>query len=149
MKRIVLTLILIAAALTSAQPAAAADEVHPEIAAALAGVEGGVAIGYYEAYWADLDLTMTVPDPRLRSVGTCSTGSFCAYGGTGLTGTKLSWGTCATVTPPPGFATASIANARSAGSVVQARNGTTILASASSGAWANVFGTVTTLRCLS
>lgn len=149
MKRTLLTLGVVIALLSSAPPAFAAEaEVHPEIEAALASLDGGVVMSYYEAYWPVLELTMTVRDPQLRSVGSCSTGYFCAFNGTGLTGTRLSWGTCTTVTPTAGFATASIANARGAGSVAQARNGTTILASASSGSWTNVSGTVTNIRCL-
>lgn len=129
-------------------PANAASEVHPDIRAVLDELPGGTILSYNEAYWADLDMTMTVSNPFARSVGSCATGSICAYTATGLSGTKLSWGTCATHTVPGSFITRSMANARAAGSVAQARNGTTILASASSGAWTNVTGTTTNIRCL-
>lgn len=148
MSRLLPTLIIAALALAPALPAQAEDDVHPEIAAALAAVAGGTATGYYDATWPALTMTMTVPDPRVRAVGTCATGTFCAFTGTSMTGTKLAWGTCTTVTPYAGFTTRSIANARGAGSVAQARNGTTILASAASGTSTNVTGTVTNIRCL-
>lgn len=139
-----------AAVLTLAIPAPsnAATDVHPEIKAVLAELPGGTVLSYSEAYWAELDMTMTVPSPFARSVGSCATGSICAYTAAGLSGTKLSWGTCATHTVPGSFITRSMANARAAGSVAQARNGTTILASASSGGWTNVAGTTTNIRCL-
>ncbi|WP_127473641.1 hypothetical protein [Microbacterium sulfonylureivorans] len=131
-----------------ASPANATPDVHPEIEAMLAELPGGTVLSFDEAYWADLDMTMTVPNPFARSVGSCATGSICAYTAIGLSGTKLSWGTCATHTVPGSFVTRSVANARAAGSVAQARNGTTILASASSGTSTNVTGTTTNIRCL-
>ncbi|QTV79159.1 hypothetical protein [Microbacterium sp. NIBRBAC000506063] len=83
-----------------------------------------------------------------RSVGSCATGSVCAFSQQNISGTKLSWGSCSTHTIPGSFSVKSIANARSAGSILQARNGTTVLASATGGTWKNVAGTTTNVRCL-
>jgi hypothetical protein len=132
--------------LASPAQASASVSVHPEIEAVLEEFPGGTIVSYYKAYWADLDMTMTVPNSR--SVGSCATGAICAFTGAAMGGTKLSWGTCATQTLPGSFVTGSIANARAAGSVAQARNGTTIVASASAGTWTNVTSAVTNIRCL-
>lgn len=149
MRSRLLLVALAVAALTCATPATATElDTHPEVSAALAGLDGGYAVDYYQAYWPQFDMTLSVHPPGLRSVGTCTTGFFCAFNRTGMAGTRLSWGTCTTVTPTAGFVTASIANARGAGSTVQARYGTTVLASVTSDSWANVGGTVTNLRCL-
>jgi hypothetical protein len=148
MRRFLAALGIAVLTLTPALPASAEQAVHPDIAAALASVEGGVATGYYEAHWPAHHMTMTVPAPYVRAVGSCATGTFCAFTGLSMTGNKLSWGTCTTGVPYAGFTTRSIANARAGGSVVQARNGTAIVASAVSGASTNVTGTVTNIRCL-
>lgn len=149
MKRIVVIAALAATlTLTLVAPAYADEPVHPEIQAALDEIPGGLVLGYRAAHWPVLDMTMTIPNPLTRAVGTCATGYICAYTSSTLSGTKLSWGSCGTYTPPSSFVTKSIANARAAGSVAQARNGTVIVASAASGTWANVTSTVTNIRCL-
>jgi len=134
--------------LATATPAHADESVHPDIAAMLLEVPGGEPLGYYAAYWPVLDMTMEVPNPMLRTVGGCATGYICAFTAGGATGgNKLSWGTCSTATIPTNFLTASVANARAAGSVAQARVATTIIASVSAGSWKNVSG-IDNIRCL-
>lgn len=137
-------------------PAAASASEHepvdPEIAAVLAEVPGGIVIDANHAVWPALDLTMTVPtedrSAALSSVGPCSTGRVCAFSGSSLSGSQLSWGTCGYHSVPSTFTVRSIADARSSGSL-QALSGSTVLATVYAGGWANVSGTTTRLRCIS
>ncbi|MEZ3162127.1 hypothetical protein AB1K54_16555 [Microbacterium sp. BWT-B31] len=87
-----------AAILLAAMPTTAhADELDPQIAAALQAVPGGEALNSTTAYWPDLAMTLKVPDPRLReSIGNCPNGSVCAFTGDSLTGSRLAWTTCGT-----------------------------------------------------
>jgi len=143
------TLALLVATLLLAAPSAAhADSVDPQIAAALAAVPGGQVIDDRTAVWPDLSMTMTVPDPRLReAIGSCANGSVCAFSGASLTGSKLSWTTCSTFsTTALGVPVRSIADARSTGSL-QARNGTTVVATALAQNWASVTGTTDNVKC--
>lgn len=149
MKKTLITASLAVLALLVAGPASAAsagERVHPDIQAVLDEVPGGVVLDFHRASWPKLDMEMTIP--LGRSVGSCATGSVCAFSQQNISGTKLSWGSCSTHTIPGSFSVKSIANARSAGSILQARNGTTVLASATGGTWKNVAGTTTNVRCL-
>lgn len=121
--------------LSLAGPAAASEAVHPDVAFALAAEPGGVATGYGSAEWPDLGMTLTVPVGR--AVGTCATGSICAYSSGALGGTKLSWSTCGSKSTAALSQVGSIANARSSGTL-HARVGTTVRASAGANAYANV-----------
>lgn len=142
------TLLTLALLLVAGPIAAHADTLDPQVAAALQTVPGGEVLDSHTAYWPDLGMTMTVPDPRLRdAVGICPNGSVCAFSGASLGGTKLSWTTCGT------FSTAalkapvrSIADARSTGSL-QARSGTTVVATAIAQSWASVTGTSDNVNC--
>lgn len=142
------------AALALFGPAAAAsaaeERVDPVIAGVLAEVPGGIVVDANHAVWPALDMEMTTAadDQRLAlsSVGTCSSGLVCAYSGSSLSGTRMSWSTCGDHTVPSSFSVRSIADARSTGKL-QARNGTTVLATAYAGGWANVSGTTTYVRC--
>ncbi len=144
----------VAAALTLlmsalAVPAANASQITPDdqIAYALAHEPGGYATGAHTAYWPDLDETMTSSEAiTTQSVGSCGTGSVCAYGGYSLTGAKLSWSSCGTHSTAALPSTGSIADARSSGSL-QARNGSTVVATAKAGGQANVWSTVTNVKC--
>lgn len=135
--------------LVSGAPLAAhADTLSPQIAAALQSVPGGEVVNDHTAYWPDLTMTLTVPDTRLRdAVGSCPNGSVCAFGGPTLTGSRLSWTTCGTFsTAALGAPVQSIADARSTGSL-QARNGTTVVATATAQSWAGVTGTTDNVHC--
>jgi hypothetical protein len=148
MKRRTLALITAALLITATPAAAHADTVDPQITAAVASVPGGQIVDDHTAYWPSLTMTLTVPDPRLRdAVGSCANGSVCAYSGAALTGSKLSWTTCSTFsTTALGAPVRSIADARSTGNL-QARNGTTVAATASAQSWASVAGTTDNVKC--
>lgn len=152
-------LTLVAAAVLSflmiaAPPAAHAsgesEDVHPAIAQALREIPGGVAIDPTHAVWREFDMSLSVVDDAglaLRAVGSCATGKICAYLGTGLTSMYASWGVCGVLPAPSGQTMRSIANARTSG-YAQARNGTSVVATAAAGAWTNVYSTVTSIRCV-
>ncbi|MGB3373774.1 MAG: hypothetical protein WBA87_01365 [Microbacterium sp.] len=139
-------------AILASAPAASAAEAtvpHADIAAMMDAVPGGVLIDADHAVWPSTGLEMTSSAAVTPfSVGSCATGSVCAFSSANLGGSKLSWSTCSTFTISSSFTVRSIADARSSG-YLQARNGTTVLATANAGASANVYGTVTNVRCVS
>lgn len=142
-----------ALALLSGTSAEAAEEaVDPHIAAVLTEVPGGVIIDANRAVWPELGMEMTVQDDSrmtaYSAVGSCSSGYLCAFSSSNLGGSKLSWTYCGTHSVPSHFTVRSIANARSSGRL-EARNGSTVLATAYAGGWSNVSGGPTTnVRCL-
>jgi hypothetical protein len=124
--------------------------IDDEVAYALEMEPGGYATGEHTAYWPDLSMTLEssqahAATPR-AAVGSCASGSVCAYSGYGLAGSKLSWTTCGSHPTTALSSVKSIANARSSGTL-QARNGTTVVASASAGGQANVTQPVTNVYC--
>lgn len=124
----------------------AAEDLHPDVAAALERVPGGVVIDARHARWPELGMRIDVPADDDRAVGSCATGNVCAFSGTGLSGTRVSWSSCGTYAP--GITVRSIANARSAG-YVQARSSSgSVLATAIAGSSANVSGAVADVRCV-
>lgn len=158
--RIVLAVIIglllagITAAPASAETADGAD-VDPLVAAMMAEVPGGVLLDSNRAVWPELDMELSVPSATMgttsttstSAVGPCASGKICIYTGQSLTGSSLTFGTCGIHSVPSSFTTRSLANARSSGHT-QARNGTTVLATAYAGGWTNVYGTTTNLRCV-
>lgn len=136
--------------LAGAPTVQAASSVHAEIQAMLDEVPAGVVVSFSEAYWPALDMTMIVPGQTMSrvAVGSCASGRICSYAAANLSGTRLEWGTCATHSIPAGHVSRSFANARASGTIVNARNGTSVVASASAGNWKNLTATVTNLRCL-
>lgn len=153
--------LLIAGAIAVPAGAAAAEAVEPDpqIAAMLESIPGGIAVDAHHAVWPELDMEMTVAAPKsesisrlssasIASVGACATGKVCAFSLSGTNGAKLSWGTCNTSFPVGTFTVRSIADARSSG-YVQARYGTTVRATAHAGGWANVYGSVSRITCVS
>lgn len=150
----VLAAALVALLLVAVAPTAAhadePDDVHPAIAQALREIPGGVLIDSERAVWPEFDMTLIVTDdPRLaaRSVGSCPTGKICAYLGAGLTSMYVSWGLCGVLPAPSGQTMRSMANARTSG-YAQARNGASVVATATAGSWTNVYSTVTSVRCV-
>ena len=140
-----LVMCCVTVALVLAAPLASSAEeqdVHPDVAYALAAEPGGVVLSYSSAEWPDLGMRLDAAPSAsgfigVQSVGTCATGSICAYASTGISGTKLSWTTCGTKSTAALAQVGSIANARSSGTL-QARQGTTVRASASANSFANV-----------
>lgn len=138
------TLLLVA---TPTAADASTDELHPDVVYALEALPGGVAIGTHQAVWPELGMELTASSRFARSVGSCATGSYCAYSGSGLTGTRLAFTICTTVSTAPLRTVKSIANARSSG-MVQARNSAgQVLATAFANSSASVSGTTVGLRC--
>jgi hypothetical protein len=124
----------------------APDDLHFDIAAALENLPGGVVIDATHAHWPELGMSIDVPTEDDKAVGSCATGNVCAFNGTGLSGTRVSWSSCGTYSP--GMTVRSIANARSAG-YAQARSSSgSVLATAIAGSWANVSGSVADVRCV-
>lgn len=124
----------------------APEDLHPDVAGALERVPGGVVIDARHAHWPELGMRIDVPADDDRAVGSCATGNVCAFSGTGLSGTRVSWSSCGTYAP--GITVRSIANARSAG-YVQARSSSgSVLATAIAGSSANVSGAVADVRCV-
>lgn len=129
---------LVLLAPTMATASTDSPDVHPDVAYALQVEPGGVVLDYYSAYWPDALMRIDVPNPAARAVGSCATGSMCAFAGQGLGGTKISWATCGSKSVAGlGGQVGSVANARSSGTV-QAKQGTTVRASASVNTYANV-----------
>lgn len=154
MKKIVMRMLVIGAlagAMTLIAPAAyaqSAPSADPEIAAVMAEVPGGTVIDADHAVWPALGMEMTAADAVSPfTVGSCATGRVCAFSGSNGSGSKLSWSTCSTFTISA-FTVHSIADARSTG-YLQARNGSTVVATAHAGTSANAYGTVTNVRCVS
>lgn len=155
--RIVVAVIIgvLIAGLTAAPASAETTDgidVDPLVAEMMAEVPGGVLLDADNAVWPELGMELSVPSASTRSmstasVGSCASGRICAYSGQNLSGSSLSFSTCGIHSIPSSFTTRSLANARSSG-YVQARNGTTVLATAWAGGWTNVYGTTTNLRCV-
>jgi hypothetical protein len=124
-----------------------------EIDQVLTQFPGGVRVAANVIEWEGGAVTLTLEAPGAfapMSVGSCATGSYCAYSGANLSGSKLSFTTCNTTvsTAALGGVVRSIANARSSGSV-QARNssGTTLATISAGGQLNSAPGGVSHLRC--
>lgn len=111
-------------------------EVHPDIAYALQLEPGGVVVDYLTAEWPAAGMRMEAAG-GLFAVGSCSTGSICAYALAGQAGTKLSWTTCGTKSTAALSTVGSIANARTSGTLT-ALQGSTARVSVGAGSYANV-----------
>jgi hypothetical protein len=141
--------------LAMAVPAtASADEIDPQVAYALAHVPGGHAVSATEAVWPSLGMDLLVASNSshamsgnaILTVGGCPTGEVCAFSGGNTLGTRLSWSSCGTFSTSALNVVGSIADARSTGSL-QALNGSTVVAGAAAGTYANTPNTVTAVRC--
>lgn len=127
---------------------AVADSLDPAIEYALAHEPGGIVVDEATVVWPHLGMELTVSSATARALSTeCPTGLICAFGGHNETGTRLTWATCAVHSTAALPNVLSVASARPVNSV-QARNGTTVLATAGAGNYVNVYGAVTNVRCL-
>jgi len=149
--RLIATVAISFTFLSLAAPASATTDdfpIAPEVEYALAVEPGGVALDYWTAAWPDgmrLDVERDVV--LFKSVGACPDGRVCVFTKHNAAGTKLSWSGCGThSTSALGGPVASIANARSSGTL-KALNGSTIVASAAAGTSKNVYATVTKVSC--
>lgn len=110
-------------------------DLHPDIQYALERVPGGVLVDERTVIWPAHDMLLEVP-LEARAVAGCADDSVCAFSQVDGGGTKLQWGSCGTHSTTALSVVRSIANARSG--TLQARQGTTVRASASVGSWTNV-----------
>lgn len=152
-KSIIATGAGIVLALTGSLPVFASDmpETDPQVVQMLEAVPGGILVDAQTAVWPELGMELSVPSPGGMSaraaVGTCPSGAICAFGEGSLNGARLSFTGCGVLPVPATFTTRSMADARASG-YAQARNGSTVLATATAGSWTNVSGTTTNIRCL-
>lgn len=97
MKRILAAAFAVMLSLSFAPGAAvASDTLHPDVEYALDAVPGGVAISETQVVWPYLGMILEADQAALRAMGSCATGTYCAYGRTGLSGTKLTFTICTT-----------------------------------------------------
>ncbi|MBO9627432.1 MAG: hypothetical protein J7484_13800 [Microbacterium sp.] len=143
-RRVIAGVIGLLLATVVAGPASASTgepDMDPQVAAVMAEVPGGVLIDSHHAIWPGLDMELVVPrssGAMARSaVGPCADGYVCVYANTSPGGAFLRWTTCGYHAIPATFVARSVADARATGSV-QARSGTSVLASAPAGGWASI-----------
>ncbi|APH44195.1 hypothetical protein BMW26_03860 [Microbacterium sp. 1.5R] len=148
MKRIlsVAVAVLVAATLSPAV-AHASDDVHPDVDYALEAVPGGIALSDTTVVWPELGMTLTTESTSARAVGNCATGTYCAYSGSGMSGSKLTFTICTNVNTSALRSVGSIANGRSSG-LVRARNSAaTVLGTAGPNSSTDVGTGTTNLLC--
>ncbi|MFT4051190.1 MAG: peptidase inhibitor family I36 protein [Microbacterium sp.] len=130
---------------------AAEDRVQARIDAVIAEY-GGEQTAANEVTWDDGAIILTVEAAAsvsaLTGVGTCPSGSYCAYSRTNYLGSRLAFTTCTTGNSVSalGSAVRSIANSRSSGTV-SAYNGSTKVLTVAAGNGKNTTATITTLSC--
>ncbi|MFF2486861.1 hypothetical protein ACFVSU_10695 [Microbacterium sp. NPDC058062] len=129
--------------------AANADEpLDPRISYALDAQPGGVLINPTTVVWPDTGAQLTIPS-AITPFGLsskCPSGTICAFQSANEGGARLSWASCSTFSTTALASVGSVANARSIGTV-QARLGTTVVASTSAGNFANVYSPTDNIRC--
>lgn len=123
------------------------DAETSDIEYALGAVPGGIALSDSYAVWPALGMTLTAGSPTARSVGSCATGTFCAYAGSGLSGTKLAFTVCTNVSTAALRVVASIANGRTSGKVHAKNSSGTVLGTAVANGSANVPPGTASLLC--
>ena len=147
---ILATAALIALAILAPTSAhATGDTLQDRVDQVLEDYPGGTQIGAGEISWNGGEIVLTLAGGvSLASVGSCATGSFCAYTGTSLSGTRISFTNCTGTNSvaPLGSPVRSFANARSAGTV-GAFNGGTVVDSTPAGTYKNTTATITRLGC--
>lgn len=97
---------------------------------------GGTQIAPNEIAWEDGAVVLTLaPTDGIAplAVGSCATGSYCAYSGSALSGSKLTFSTCGTYSTTVLGSVRSVANARSSGHVDAKNSSGSVLATVSSG----------------
>lgn len=139
--------LLIPQAAASASASAPDDTELSDIEYALEAVPGGIALSDSHAVWPALGMTLTAGSPAARSVGSCATGTFCAYTGSGLSGTKLAFTVCTNVSTAALRVVASIANGRISGKVHAKNASGSVLGTAVANGSANVPPGTTSLLC--
>ncbi|KQZ23095.1 hypothetical protein [Microbacterium sp. Root553] len=139
--------LVLALVLSPAAANAETDELHPDVEYALEAVPGGIAVSDTEVVWPALGMILEAESAMQRAVGSCATGTYCAYAQPGLNGTKLTFTICANVSTSALQTVGSIANGRTSGSVRARNSSGTTLATAGANGSANVGGGTTNLLC--
>ena len=125
-------------------------QLDEQISQVLRDFPGGVRTAANEVTWNGGDVVLTIAtstSASQRAVGTCADGKFCAYGSSGLSGSKLTFSSCtASNSTAPIGRVRSFANARGSGTVY-AYNGSTSVDSVGAGSWKNTSATITRLGC--
>jgi len=144
-------LLILGAAPVSAVSSADAG-IQARIDEVLAEFPGGTQISATTVSWDGGAILLTFPSPNTRAIGSCATGSYCAYSSTNFSGTRLAFTGCsadgtANSLAPLGAAARSVANARTSGTV-RAMNGTSVVhtLSANTGVSVNA-SALTNLSC--
>jgi hypothetical protein len=161
MKRIPVIVAAALVAVIALTPAAANAAVAPpdreplqaRINAVMKANPGGVQIADDQVAWSDGDVVLTLEGgSNQRSIGSCSTGSYCAWSAITYTGIKLSFSACSLAgssssLAPLGTNARSLADARTTGTL-KVKNGSTLVwnMAANTGIPNNTF-TVTTMVC--
>lgn len=132
------------------QPAMASptDDLQQQVDSIIARY-GGEQTAKNEITWDGGEAVLTLAPTGVQplSVGSCATGSFCAYSSFSQGGSKLSFTSCtASNSTAPLGQVRSVANARSSGSV-HAYNGSTSVLTVAAGSYANTGATITRLGC--
>ncbi len=150
-----LALAIAAPAAANADPLSGSDALQQRVDAVLAKFPGGTQIAPNEVSWdggATIltragDGTGIHPD----SVGSCATGDYCAYSGSGLSGSKISFSACdTTVSTAPVGSVLSVANARSSGYVQAKNSGGSVLSTIyAGGSLGFAPSSITQLTCVS
>lgn len=135
---------------TGTQPAIASpsDDLQQQVDSIIARF-GGEQTAKNEITWDDGEAILTLAPAGIQplSVGSCTTGNFCAYSLTNQGGSKLSFTNCAASNSTAALGEVhSVANARSSGSV-HAYNGSTSVLTVAAGSYANTAATITRLGC--
>ena len=156
MKKFALTLaasaVLCLTGLAVAAAPASADGVQDEVDRILVEFPGGTQIDDNVIVWEGGTVRLDLANDEFpsRAVGTCATGNFCAWSGTGLTGSKLSFSACGSYSTAALGTTRSVANARTSKNVSVKNSSGTVLATLAPGASDGTAPTSTaTLACVS
>lgn len=156
MKRSLTAALAAALLFVGASPAYAGPRpigVQEQIDAALREFPGGRQISANAVSWDGGAVVLTIAAPGAlapMAVGSCATGTYCAYNGVSLTGSKLAFTACSTtvsLAALPGLVR-SIANGRTSGTVAGRTAGGTTLTTVAAGSQVNSAPAgVTHLRC--
>lgn len=129
----------------TAAPGDQPGDLQRRVDAVLEDFPGGVQTAPNEITWGSGETILTLTsdetataasrgDTLSRSVGSCSTGYYCAFSGNNLSGSKLSFSLCNTTHSTAALGgVRSIANARSFGTVYGKNSSGTVLATVGSG----------------
>lgn len=126
------------------------DPTQNQVDAVLAQFPEGTQTGPGEVSWdgGQVVLTIISSEAQARSVGSCSSGWFCAYTGSALSGSRLAFSSCSGTNSLAaiGNAPRSIANARSSGTV-RAYSPVGAVASVGANSYINISLSATRLGC--